>query len=102
MVASVGLDLGGRSPALLVSRDTVIDQFPLSFVYVIHAEPGGNYLAERRRVTARGVPFRPGKVELVEGIAVGERIATTSLRQLRDGVRVAPRPRLGVHRETSP
>jgi membrane fusion protein (multidrug efflux system) len=102
MVASVGLDLGGRRPALLVSRDTVLDEFGLSFVYVIQPAPEGNHVAERRRVTARGVPFRPGQLELVEGIAAGERIATTSLRQLRDGVRVAPRRRPGIHRETSP
>lgn len=102
MVASVGLDLGGRRPALLVPRDTVLDEFGLSFVYVVHAEPEGVVVAVRRRVAVRGVPFRPGELEVTEGLDVGERIATTGLRQLRDGVRVEPRPMLGIHREKLP
>ena len=102
MVASVRLDLGGRRPALLVPREAVQDEFGLSFVYVVHAEPEGGIIATRRRVIVRPVPFRPGELEVTEGIEVGSRIATTGLRQLRDGIRVAPRDMLGVHWKTSP
>jgi membrane fusion protein (multidrug efflux system) len=91
MVASVQLDLGTRHEALLVPRETVLDEFGLSFVYVV--EPGGpeGPVARRRRIETRAVPFQPGDFEVTRGLSEGERIATTELRQLADGVRVEPR-----------
>ncbi|MFP8878170.1 MAG: efflux RND transporter periplasmic adaptor subunit [Myxococcota bacterium] len=90
MVASVDLDLGSRNQALLVPHDAVLDEFGLRFVYVIDASPVEEPVVRRRRVEARSVPFQPGTLEVTRGLHAGERIATTSLRQLRDGSRVEP------------
>ena len=39
----------------------------------------------RRRVRVREVPFQPGLFQVDEGLAEGELIATTGIRQLREG-----------------
>ena len=91
MVATVDLELGSRKQALLVPHDAVLSDFGLPFVYVVHTEPDGESKARRRRVTVQSVPFQPGTLEVTQGLTAGEAIATTSLRQLRDGSRVARR-----------
>ncbi|MEE2674461.1 MAG: efflux RND transporter periplasmic adaptor subunit [Myxococcota bacterium] len=91
MVASVDLELGERQQALLVPHDAVLSDFGLPFVYVVHEEPDGEAVVRRRRVAIHEVPFQPGTLEVTEGLAAGEGIATTSLRQLRDGSRVSPK-----------
>ena len=91
MVASVDLELGNRRQALLVPHDAVLRNFGLAFVYVVHSEPDGKSVVRRRRVTVQSVPFQPGTLEVTQGLSAGEGIAMTSLRQLRDGSRVAPR-----------
>ena len=91
MVASVDLELGNRRQALLVPHDAVLRDFGLAFVYVVHSEPDGESIVRRRRVTVQSVPFQPGTLEVTQGLSAGEGIAMTSLRQLRDGSRVAPR-----------
>ncbi len=100
MVARVALDLGDRRTANLVPRDAVLDEFGLSFVYVIEEGEDGQAIARRRRVRAGDVPFQPAELEIAEGLAAGERIATSHLRQLRDGVRVDPRTVVAA--ETTP
>ncbi len=92
MVAMVDLDLGSRNQALLVPSDAVLDEFGLRFVYVVDAAPGQEPVARTRRVEARSVPFQPGILEITQGLQTGERIATTSLRQLHDGSRIEPQP----------
>ena len=99
MVATVDLDLGSRKLALLVPHDAVFDEFGLSFVYVVHGEPEGGSVVRRRRIVVQGVPFQPGTLEVTEGLSAGERIATTSLRQLSDGSRIAPRTLHGARVE---
>lgn len=93
MVAVIDLELGSRREALTVPHDAVLNEFGLPFVYVV-SEEGGEAIVRRRRITAHAIPFQPGSLEVTEGLRIGEQIATTSLRQLRDGSRVEPRSRL--------
>jgi len=89
MVARVSLDLGAPVALTVVPREATAEEFGLRFVYVLEpAEDGDAWVARQRRVTVRPVPFRPGEYEVVEGLAEGEAIAITDVRQLRDGERV--------------
>jgi len=87
MVARVVLDLGRPGERTLVPRDATVDEFGLRFVYVIEAEDG-ELRARRRRIAVRPIPFRPAELEVVTGLSPGEEIATSGVRQLRDGERV--------------
>jgi len=87
MVARVTLGLGEPEPMRAIPRDAALDQFGVRFVYVI--EPGDEGLVvRRRRVAVRDIPFRPEEIELVSGLEDGERIATSGIRELRDGAAV--------------
>jgi hypothetical protein len=71
----------------------VLSEFGIPFVYVIERDASQErvvYRARRRRIEIRDIAFRPVEVELVQGLESGEKIATSSLRQLRDGVQVEP------------
>lgn len=87
MVARVTLDLGDEREVLLVPRDATIDEFGLRFVYVLEPDGAGS-VARRRRIQVRDVAFRPGVLQVDEGLAAGEMIATTGMRQLSDGASV--------------
>ena len=52
---------------------------------------GGAERVSRRRVVTRVVPFRPDLVRVVEGLVEGERVAVSSVRELRDGMSVRVR-----------
>jgi membrane fusion protein (multidrug efflux system) len=84
MIATVSLELGEPTPRILIPRDVTADEFGVRSVFVIAAE-GDGFVARRRRIAVRLVPFRPGEFEVVSGIEVGEGIAVTGVRQLRDG-----------------
>ena len=71
----------------VVPREATLDEFGLRFVYVIEAE-GEGWVARRRRVAVRPLPFRPAELEVVSGLAEGEWVAISDIRQLRDGERV--------------
>ena len=89
MVARVELELGEPVELMTIPRDTVFEEFGVSFAYVIEQGTGpGDRVARRRQLEVREIPFHPTRLEVVSGLAVGDRIATTSLRQLRDGVAV--------------
>lgn len=90
MVARVTLDLGDELPVLLVPRDATVDEFGLSFVYVLERN-GSGMVARRRRVEVRDVAFEPGVVQVDAGLEPGETIATTGMRQLSDGAPVEVR-----------
>ncbi len=90
MVARVTLDLGDELPVLLVPRDATVDEFGLSFVYVLEHN-GSGMVARRRRVEVRDVAFEPGVVQVDAGLEPGETIATTGMRQLSDGAPVEVR-----------
>ena len=102
MVARVELELGSQSQAILLPKEAVLDDFGLPFVYVVHAEPGVASVVRRRRVTVQEVPFQPSTLAITQGLSSGERIAVTSLRQLRDGSHVAPSTLHGTRTEAAP
>jgi membrane fusion protein (multidrug efflux system) len=86
MIATVILELGEVALRMLIPRDAGVDEFGLHSVFVIEVSGGeAGFVARRRRVGVRPVPFRPGEFEVVSGLEPGERIALTGVRQLRDG-----------------
>jgi membrane fusion protein (multidrug efflux system) len=112
MAAAVSLDLGEPVARTLVPREATLEEFGLRLVYVVEDDGSGQLVARQRRVAVRPVPFRPADFEVVEGLAAGEEIAVTDLRQLRDGQPVrrkgsqqagpeAP-PRVGAAAEDAP
>lgn len=89
MIATAILDLGEAEARTVIPRDATLDEFGLRFVWVIERHGGdGDWVARRRRVAVRPLPFRPGEFEVISGLAEGEEIAVTGMRQLRDGERV--------------
>jgi RND family efflux transporter MFP subunit len=89
MIATAVLDLGEAEARTVIPRDATLDEFGLRFVWVVERHGGdGDWVARRRRVAVRPLPFRPGEFEVISGLAEGEEIAVTGMRQLRDGERV--------------
>ncbi len=84
MVVRVGIDLEEERLRMLIPREVSIDEFGLRFVWVVERE-GNERLVRRRRIEVRSLPFRPADFEVVSGLAVGEEIAVTSMRRLREG-----------------
>ena len=95
MVARVGIDLEEERLRMLVPREVTIDEFGLRYVWVVE-RVGNERLVRRRRIGVRSLAFRPADFEVVSGLAVGEEIAVTSMRRLREGETVH------VSRVTSP
>ncbi len=87
MVVRVALELGGAEGRTVVPRDATLDEYGLRFVYVVEPAEEG-WVARRRRVGVRTLPFRPTELEVVSGLEEGELIAVGEIRQLRDGERV--------------
>lgn len=92
MVARMDLALGESRDVMAVPLDAVIDEFGLRHVFVVRPAEGGGHTVAKRRVLADPIPFRPTELELRAGLAEGERIAISSVRQLRDGMAVRPLP----------
>jgi membrane fusion protein (multidrug efflux system) len=91
MIATVRLDLGTATDRLLVPRNAIINEFGLHSVFVIETGSGGEgFVAHRRRIQVREVPFQPVNFEVLSGVTAGERIALSEVRQLRDGEPVIP------------
>jgi RND family efflux transporter MFP subunit len=92
MVVMVRVDSDTSTERLLVPRDATVDEFSLHSVFVIErAGSGGEgFVAHRRRVEVRAVPFQPVSFEVLSGLTAGERIALSAVGQLRDGERVLP------------
>ena len=90
MIATVAFDLGGEQARTLIPREASVEEFGLRFVWVIEPEEqeGGAFVARRRRVGVRSLPFRPAEFEVLSGVAEGEEIALTGMGQLREGERV--------------
>jgi RND family efflux transporter MFP subunit len=95
MVARVTLELADARPLRALPRDAAIESFGVRFVYVV-GEEQGLPVARQRNVELRDIPFRPGLVELVSGVADGERVATSGIRELSDGAHVRIDDRDGV------
>ena len=92
MVARVELELGTPVELISVPREVVLEEFGVSFTYAVEGIASDAPVARRRRVEVRDIPFHPARLQVVSGLKVGDRIATSSLRQLRDGLAVAPLP----------
>jgi membrane fusion protein (multidrug efflux system) len=91
MIATVRVDLDTATDRMLVPRNATIEEFGLHSVFVIEAGPGGEgFVANRRRIQVREVPFQPVNFEVLSGVIAGERIALSEVRQLRDGEPVIP------------
>lgn len=83
MVARVGIDLEEERLRMLIPREVTIDEFGLRFVWVVE-RVGNERRVRRRRIAVRSLAFRPADFEVVSGLAVGEEIAVTSMRRLRE------------------
>lgn len=88
MVARVGLQASEERTAIRIPRHATLEEFGVTYVYVLEAGADGP-VARRRRIGVRPVAFRPTEVEVVDGLAPGERIAAGNLRSLADGMAVA-------------
>lgn len=91
MVVRVGFDLGEAEPAMLLPRDTTLDDFGRRFVLRVESDGHDGWLARRRPVEVRELPFRPGYYQVVQGLAAGDEVVASELRQLRDGAPVVRR-----------
>ena len=85
MIGRLRFDLGERRPSIRIPREAAQKEFEIDYVFVVVAH-GDLPVVERRRIKTRPVPFRPDLIEVVEGLREGERIATSRVRELRDGL----------------
>jgi multidrug efflux system membrane fusion protein len=91
MIATVRVDLDSTADRLLVPRDATLVEFGLHSVFVIEAGPDGEgFVARRRRIEVREVPFQPVSFEVLSGVTAGERIALSEIRQLSNDERITP------------
>ena len=84
MVAQVNLSLGQKRQLMAVPLDAVLEEFGLRYVFVVSGDSQNGWAAQKRRIEARPIAFRPTALEISAGLAEGERIAISSIRQLRD------------------
>jgi membrane fusion protein (multidrug efflux system) len=87
MLGRVRFSVGNSSPAIWIPRRALQREFELDYLFVLEGDSGAA-VVERRRVKTRPVPFRPGLIEVIEGLGNGERVAVSGVRQLREGQRV--------------
>jgi len=87
MVAEAVFRIGADTGAIRIPRRATLREYELHYVYVLE-ERDGTWRARRRRVALRPVAFQPELVEVVEGLHPGERIATSGVADLRDGLPV--------------
>jgi RND family efflux transporter MFP subunit len=90
MLGSVRFALGDARSSLELPRSALRREFELDYVFVLEAldEGDGLAVARRRRVATRTLPFRPDRIEVTDGLAEGERVAVTGVRELQEGTRV--------------
>jgi hypothetical protein len=70
--------------------DSVLDEFGLRHAFVVVGESESGWEVVKRRIDTRPIPFRPTELEVVAGLAEGELVAISSIRQLQDGMVVQP------------
>ena len=90
MVARVRLNLGAPEELITVPREAVLLEYGLHSVFILKEQVGGGWLARKRRVELREIPFLPVELEVVSGLKAGEYVAVSALRQLDDGTLVSP------------
>lgn len=82
MFARVRVIVGERSDALLVPEEAIVPQGDDFYVFRV-VDKGGQAVAERVRIRT-GVR-RDARVEIVEGLASGDRVVVAGVRLARDG-----------------
>ncbi|MDG2335047.1 MAG: efflux RND transporter periplasmic adaptor subunit [Myxococcota bacterium] len=90
MVARVTLNLGDRRSLMALPLDAVLAEFGLSYAFVVVSDGEGGWQTQKRRIETRPIAFRPTEIEVSAGLAEGELIALSSIRQLEDGMAVRP------------
>ncbi len=90
MVARVDLRLGESRELMALPLDAVVNEFGLKHAFVVVSDDKSGWLAVKRRIETRVIPFRPTELEVVAGLAEGELVAISSIRQLQDGMAVQP------------
>jgi len=85
MLGTLRFKLGGSRSAVIVPRRAVREEFDLDYLYVLDPAEEGRAVARRRRVATQPLAFRPEIIEVTSGLEPGEVIATTGVRELRDG-----------------
>lgn len=90
LLGTVRFTLGDERPALRIPRRAVQREFELDYLYVLERDGGADGVAKarRRRVSTEPVPFQPDLLQVSTGLASGERIAVSGVRELRDGLPV--------------
>ena len=93
MLGQLRFELGDARPTLRIPRRAVYQEFEVQYVYVLDSSEAaeGEAQARRRRVVVEPVPFRPDLLDVASGVEPGERIATSGVRELRDGLSVRVR-----------
>lgn len=86
--AHVDLVIGARDNAVVVPEQTIVPQIDKLTVFVV-----ADGVAHRREVVI-GARL-PGKVEIANGLAVGEEVVVSGQQKLRDQVPVQPMPKQG-------
>jgi membrane fusion protein (multidrug efflux system) len=74
----------GTTPAIRLPSGAVLREFELDYVFVLDDQN----TVRRVRVSTRPVPFRSDQVEILDGLADGDRVAVSTIVQLHDGLRV--------------
>jgi membrane fusion protein (multidrug efflux system) len=87
MLGKVRFRVGNSSPVIWIPRRAIQSEFELDYLFVLEGDSGAA-VVRRRRVKTRPVPFRPDLIEVIEGLDNPERIAVSSVRELREGQRV--------------
>ncbi len=85
MLGTLRFELGDERRTLIVPRRAIRSEFDLQYLFVLEPSGENRAIARRRRVETRPLPFRPEILEVIQGLEPGERIATTGVRELRDG-----------------
>jgi hypothetical protein len=87
MYGEAVLYCGQLTGRMLVPREAVFRHYGVEHCLVI-VEADGLERAELRRVSTRGVFGRLDEVEMLDGLAEGERVITTRRRELHNGARI--------------
>lgn len=95
MLATAHFELGDTQPVIRIPRSAVLREFEIDYVFVLGPAPNdpATSIVARRSIRARPVPFRPDLIEVESGLAAGERIALTGLKNLLDGAMAKARQR---------
>ena len=88
MVAVVDLVLGQGRSEMTLPLDAVMDEFGLKQVFVVTPDGEGGWVPPKPRIDVHMIPFLPTELGVTAGLAEGDYIAVSSIRQLRDGMAV--------------